>query len=54
MMERLARVGSTKYTAGTSGMDSRSALIRRWSVTPRLRSWDTERRGEIMDLHGLS
>ena len=50
------RVGSTKYTAGTSGIGSRSVVEerRRWSVTPSARSWDTERRGEIMVRHGLS
>jgi hypothetical protein len=56
MICRLVRVGSIKYTAGTSGIGSRSVVDerRRWSVTPRARSWDTERRGEIIVRHGLS
>ena len=54
MMDRLALVGSTKYTAGTSGMLSRSALMSKCRVTPLERNWDTDNSGEMIERHGLS
>ena len=54
MMDKFSCVGWTKYTAGTSGIGSRSELRSRWSVTPLDRSCETERSGEIMDRVCLS
>jgi hypothetical protein len=49
MRSKFSLVGRTKYTAGTSGMDSRSEWSMRCKVTPRERREETLRRGEMME-----